>query len=495
MEQFFKPLHQGTRWAFVYGSYEGIEKFALDELQRVIQGYLPYVPEARAAEKESLEHKRNLILLGKPCENRKIDELVRKGLISIPAEPQGYAIACFDSPWSKGKRLIVVAGNDSQGVLYGVEDLNARILTAQVTPDDPAKMRGAFDGIHDFNISEHPLIQNRGIWTWGYVVYDYRRFIDNMARLKLNMLTMWNDCPPINCREIIEYAHSRGVKIILGFHWGWGLTGIDITSQEDRNHIKDIVLRNYGQNYRGLGIDGIYFQTLTEHHDEKIKGKSVAASACELVNDISSSLFEEEPDLYIQFGIHATSIGDKYPDLKPLDPRITIVWEDAGSIPYAYEPVAGYSPANHLPKGVDSPQATLEYSKKLAAVRGKAEFAMVAKGWITLRWGAEFEHHGPFILGERDAAFVRNRLRERQPRWDKVNNLWLNNYPLACRFYREILNCSPAGMTVSGLVEDGMFEEAIQLSVALFAQTIWNPHRDEQEIVQLAMSPYYRMSR
>ena len=46
--------------------------------------------------------------------------------------------------------------------------------------------------------SAAPALENRGLWTWGYVIYDYRRYLDNMARLKLNMLVVWNDCAPRN---------------------------------------------------------------------------------------------------------------------------------------------------------------------------------------------------------------------------------------------------------------------------------------------------------
>ena len=55
-----------------------------------------------------------------------------------------------------------------------------------------------------------------------------------------------------------------------------------------------------------------------------------------------------------------------------------------------------------------------------------------------------------------------------------------------------ILACRPARMTVTGLVEDGLFEETIQPSVAFFAETILNPRRSDAEILKLAMSPYYQ---
>ena len=43
-----------------------------------------------------------------------------------------------------------------------------------------------------------------------------------------------------------------------------------------------------------------------------------------------------------------------------------------------------------------------------------------------------------------------------------------------------------------GLVEDGMFEAAIQPSVAVFGQTLWNPDRSAEELIHLGHSPYYK---
>ena len=46
---------------------------------------------------------------------------------------------------------------------------------------------------------------------------------------------------------------------------------------------------------------------------------------------------------------------------------------------------------------------------------------------------------------------------------------------------------------VGALVISSLFEEQIQFSVALFAEMIWNPRRTDEDMVQLAASPYYRM--
>jgi hypothetical protein len=489
----YELRYKGARWDVLYGSRDGVERFALTELLRGVQDYLPYVVRVAPAGDGSGAADRHLILIGTAANNRQVAELVERRLVSLPDKPQSYALACIDSPWCAGRRVIAVAGRDARGVLYAAEDFNARILAAVVNCDNPTpeRLREAFDNLKGFNISEFPRVENRGIWTWGYVIYDYRRFIDNMAKLRMNTLIVWNDCPPLNCREVIEHAHSRGVRIILGFHWGWGKDELDLANSEHRRLIKDDVLERYKRDYRQLGMDGIYFQTLTEHNVTETGKRSTASLACEMVNDVAAALYEIDPGLYIQFGLHATSIRERYTDLKPLDPRVTIVWEDAGVLPYSGFPrITG-------PEGgwLNSQEETLAYSKKLATFREKAEFALVPKGWINLRWHEDFEHHGPFILGERDAAFICRRLEQRRPYWDRVNTRWLELYPHAAEFYRQMLDCRPPEMTAAALVEDGLFEAEIPISVALFAETIWNPCRTDAEMLQLATSPYYGNTR
>jgi hypothetical protein len=495
MEQ-YTPRHGGTRWSIAYGSYESVERFALQKLYEAVQSYFPYVVQVHPVSEYGSPSNEHTILVGTPEDNVLLRELVQGGQLSLPNRPQAFAIACMDSPWHPGYRLVAIVGSDPLGVLYGVQEFIAQVLSTQVAPEKPTalRLREAFDSMPDFALSDYPRIEHRGIWTWGYVIYDYRRFLDNMAGLKMNRLIMWNDCPPLNCHEILDYAHGRGIQVILGFPWGWGSQRLDLAHAADRKRIKEWVLAHYQENYADLDPDGIYFQTLTEHHKTEIEGRSVAAVVCEMVNEIAASLLALDPGLSIHFGLHATSIRDRYRDLEPLDPRITIVWEDAGTLPYTYTPVTKTT----IPE-VEAPFSTFEqtlvYSKKLARLREGCLFALVPKGWTCLDWQSEFEHHGPFLLGERTPGFVRERLRQRQPRWDQVNRLWLQHYPLAKRFYREMLGCSPAGMSVTALVEDGLLEERIQLSVALLAETIWNPERSDVDLLQRASSPYYRSPR
>ncbi len=39
----------------------------------------------------------------------------------------------------------------------------------------------------------------------------------------------------------------------------------------------------------------------------------------------------------------------------------------------------------------------------------------------------------------------------------------------------------------AGLVEDGLFEEKIQTSVALFAEMLWNPEQSDEELLRHAL--------
>ena len=309
-----------------------------------------------------------------------------------------------------------------------------------------------------------------------------------MARLKMNTLVVWNDIPPLNMPAVLDFAHARGINVIMGFPWGWGDYDLkDLLDPTTRAAIKAEVLRHYREHYRQLAIDGLYFQTCTEHYDRYLQGRSTAAITCEWVNEVAREFFAAEPELQIYFGLHATSIVERFIDYTALDPRVTIMWEDAGTLPYSY------GPALELAKSPWPGYAeTLAYSTQLVNFRAEnTHFALVPKGWMCLRWESEFEHHGPFILGERSAEFIHRRLEERQALWDQCNHRWLTLYPYAARFYREMLAQAPSRMTVAGLVEDALFEEHIQPSVALFAETLWNPARCDAELLQRALSAYY----
>ena len=69
----------------------------------------------------------------------------------------------------------------------------------------------------------------------------------------------------------------------------------------------------------------------------------------------------------------AISIGEHFPDLAGLDPRVSIAWEDAGAIPYCYDPVPSLTEIPwYMPPELNTAEKTLDYSRKLAALRDDA---------------------------------------------------------------------------------------------------------------------------
>lgn len=468
------------RWTILYGSYEGVEHYALLTLYRAISFYVPYVLPLRAAgdaDPKKLEH---VLLIGTTANNPHIAALLANGTIPAPPGAQGYTLWVGSAPWDAERRLTVIAGADATGVLYGVQEYLASFSDDCVPMDKPVKRRAFLTQLEDRALAEAPAAEYRGIWTWGYVIYDYRRFLDNMARLKMNMLTIWNSEAPQNLAEIADYAHQRGIQLIAGYNWGWGYNNLELSKAEDRAFIKKLALDVYHNEYAGQPIDGIYFQTLTEHTTQEMEGRSVAAWASDLVNDVADALYAENPSLSIQFGLHATSIRAHYTDLATLDPRMIITWEDAGALPFCYSP---------SPDFADGFEATLAYAKQLAAFRPGSLFAIVPKGWTSLRWDDEFAKHGPCLIGEREPDYLRERLYARQSEWNGVNAAWLRHYPLAARFYREVLAVNPRLLS-TGLVEDGMFEAKIQPGVSLLAEMLWNPNRPDDELLARALRPY-----
>jgi len=480
----FAERYPGSRWLLVYGNYAEPERVATNRAQACAQYYLPYLLEVAPAAEVTPDGDTHVMLVGTAKSNRWIAQTIDRGLVRAPEKAQGFTIACLDAPWGDGKRAIVICGADARGTLYGAEEFCARTLYGGLPNDGAEPRRDDFDKMADFTLTEAPAIDDRGIWTWGYVIYDYKWFLDNMVKLKMNMLTVWNRTVPLNMDRIIEYAHARGIRIIPGFHWGWGSDNrFDIANPADLPALKRDIIDTYQREYAGLDIDGIYFQTQTEHNELTRDGRTMAAIARDFVNYVAEGLYEIKPDLHIQFGLHATSIREHYTDFEALDPRVTITWEDAGMLPFSYYPTLGAE---------GEYEATLEYGKQLAQFRRDSGFAMVPKGWICLRWGREFEFHGPFILGERAPRGIHERLLDRSGYWEGQNQQWYRLFPYAARFYREMLEEKPKSTLVTGLVEDGLFEANIQPSVSLFAETLWNPHQSDHEILARAMRPYYR---
>lgn len=468
------PLRYGDkRWRVICEKYEGVYKFALDELLGVLQEYVPYTPVCLPGYENHDEPVSSIIVGTKDF--APLAQLADSGFYTPETAPQGYSMRVAAHPGHEGHMLAVIQGADGAGVLYGVMDFLNRYVynAARYAPHIYNGRKQLFlEDMPAFEKKSAPLTPNRGLWTWGHVIGDYKGYIDNMARWKMNTLIIWNDHAPLNAADVVRYAHERGVRIVWGYSWCWG-EKVDPTSREELAYWKKRVVDVYEREYAPLGGDGVYFQTFTETSDQDIGGRSIADMAVEWVNEMGGALLERHPGLWLQFGLHASSIRDRAGVMANIDPRITIVWEDAGAFPYSYDPWKQEGAAE-----------TRAYNRQLLALRGSAErFGTVLKGFSLINWVKEFEHQqGPYIMGTWSKAKLDAWARDKKFYFDFARSYWFEHADRLRDVVRDCAGAAPAECTLTALVEDSAWEVCQWQAVCLFAEILWNGDDTTEEI-------------
>ena len=472
------------RWILLTDRYEGLEKKAINMLFAEMAGHLPYVLSVRSTQSvtEGELANANIILVGRADGNELIVKCQKHELINLPQRSEGYAVYVGESVFGAENQMIVIAGFDTAGVLYGCMDFCNKYLGDVIYRGKNIWTDETFDqalnkALIPWQVSTAPTIRRRAIWTWGHVIYDYRGFFENMARLRLNEIVIWNDVAPLNAKDVVDYAHSLNIKVIWGFAWGWDTSCKNVLDQYDDQFVgkvKKQVLKTYEREYRNTGADGIYFQTVTEHNVAEIQGKPVAQLVTELVNEIAGTLLERKPDLHIQFGLHATSVKNKLEYIKNVDKRIYIVWEDCGSFPFEY-----------YADKTDDFESTLKFTENTLVLRGNDEkWGAVLKGMLKLDW-RKFEHFSaPYILGERTDGYIKQRQAQKDRIWKLQQASWLKNADYVRRIIEAVGKYGKEDAVVQGLVEDAMLENRIAFPVALLAEMLWSPEGDSGEMIE-----------
>lgn len=472
-----------TKFQIIYGENSGLEKMALRIVCETVNDYIKYTLPVKKAETvtDADLKKSNLILIGTPESNPVLKQLCENNYFSNGNEPEGYCIKVMKNPFAPELQMIIISGYDAHGALYGAMDFKAYYIPyAQNTNDHARYFRTLFadEPLQEYEVISAPSVKHRGIWTWGHVIYDYRNYIENMARLKMNTLIVWNDCVPINISDIIDHAHAYGISIYLGFSWGWNEArpGIerknDISDDAYLESLKNIIVDKYNTQYSTLGMDGIYFQSFTETNSDSANGVVIAERVVKLVNDTAQELFSQNPDLKLMFGLHATSVQEKLSYIKCTDNRIMIVWEDCGAFPFHYNP-----------SKIEDYDKTCSLTEKIAVLRGENDnFGVVLKGLTCLDWSS-FEHQkGEFLMGCHSREFIRKRTEEKVPLWNHVNTYWLQNADYAYKIIKQMLSANKDCM-ITALVEDGMLEAQIPMSVALYAEMLWDCKKTVPELI------------
>ncbi len=392
---------------------------------------------------------------------------------------ESYTVFVGDSAFGGGQMIVIIGGSE-RGVLCGCAEFCNRYCGDVLFRGCDIWREDIFDSplsgrIPGWSVSGSPAIKTRAVWTWGHVIYDYRRFFRNMAKLRLNEIVIWNDRAPVNADAVAEYAHSFGIKVIWGFAWGWTAScrkffdGLDAGRLK---RLKDSIIGTYENEYAGIAGDGIYFQSFTEFRGSGEYGARVAETVTSLVNETAEELFKRRPDLHIQFGLHATSVRDHAEILAKVDPRIYIVWEDCGAFPFDYDP-----------SKTDGAAETGAFVEKLLKLRGDGErFGAVFKGMLKLDWTRFIHAEKPLVIGEASEEYIARRRIMKDRIWKIIQADWMKNAEYA-RKTAAMISHGGGEPIVEALIEDSMLESGIRFPAALFAELLWDPDRDVGEIV------------
>lgn len=455
--------------AIVYGSYTGVTVKAVELLTEILLDSTGEYPACiSAAEFERKENVR-YIFVGTKENNDLISQMSELTF----SEAEEYVIRVQDDE-------VLIEGADEGGMLYGCVDFYCKyVMLQENTHISPGYFRNLFaDRLPDFTYRSHPDVKDRGIWTWGHVIYNYKSFIDNMVKCKMNTLIVWDDFVPVNAAEMVRYAHLCNVKVIWGYSWLWDTSFGGITREVIEESI-DKIADLYEEKYAHLGGDGIYFQSFTELGTDTLNGMLIAEAVTDFVNRVSGMILDRHPDLEIQFGLHATSVREKLEYISKVDPRVRITWEDCGAFPFHYVP--------EFPKGFEDFEGTLAFAAKLTNLRTadgvQERFGVVLKGFTCLDW-RYFEHQqGRFVLGVSSEQMQEKNVRRKEKIWKYVQAHWLSNADKAFEVIRCMQKSTGGELCITALVEDGMFENRLYFPVALYAEMLWDSQGELKQMM------------
>ena len=478
-----------TAWEIIYSRYEGMQAKALQLLSaevgyRVLRDpgvYTLYV--LPCYRESSVLPEKCAIIIGRREESPLLQQYIKAE--EVPED--GYCIRVMKNPKDELYNWVLIAGADDTAVFYGAVDfLDHYLVQHSFYPNNN-------DETLEFTLpdSTHisaPKTKRRTIFTWGHPINDYRQFMRNMARMKLNEVVIWNDFCPVNAKEITEYAHEWGIRVIWGFAWGWSAGQCRVATLDDSylEEVKQSVLERFEREYAHLNVDGIYFQSFTERSDSKVGERSIAEAVVQLVNDTADALLQKYPDLTIQFGLHATSVRTEPEVIARTDPRVEIIWEDHDAFPTCYEPDSRAS------REEGAFERTMEFIRTIYTMRPGAKVGLLYKGYCTLDWRRFAYQRGPFLLGEGHSRLSAIDTAMRYQRWKYLSGQWMQYGGMAQKMTQLIHEMDPEGKMALGMA--GMFDDGIWFPEAVTSRMLWDSDGTyEQTMREVAAWPCLRM--
>ena len=389
---------KGGTWKVVYSSAEGPEGRALEVLTErygthfLREGYTTtalVLPLERDGG-EKVKSKRDVIVIGRPCENATLRKLL--GDAAIPKG--GYLIRTFHKD---GRNFVLLAGDTPESVLWATFDfldVTGREIERQWI-DGVSKCVGQSqryalslfraDKLPEFTYRTAPETPIRSVFSWGQVVDDCRNTFRALARARFNRIILWNDQYVVNHADVVREAHSWGVEVYWGFSWGWTLSGTK-DGHVDLGALADGIVDEWRSKWKSMGGDGIYFQSFTETANTTIGGKSIPEAVVSLVNGVASRIRGESPGIDIVFGLHSNSMRKEgaASAIAKTDPSLEILWENCGGFPY-WEADGSRSDAN------------VAFTDTILSLTPRV--GLVWKAQLRMDWKNYVAPAGPFLLG------------------------------------------------------------------------------------------------
>ena len=475
-------------WTVVYGRLEGCEMRAVelltselgDLLLREPGRYATHVQPCRCAD-ESESVTGNVFVVGTPASNTVLAKYLKPG--DLPEG--GYLVRYVPE---ETRDVIIMAGSTPAATIWAVSDFCMDGLSALrpdrgngiffyrdifANPTTFASGRRIYEhpnGRISYESRRRPQTKVRSLFTWAHPMDDFREFFRNMARLKLNRVYLWNDYPPLNAKEIVDWANSWGIEVFWGFPWGWDNgDALRRNAKSDMSAMRDAVLVDWRKNWRDLPGDGIYFQTFTETNPELIGDESIAARAVRFVNEVAGRMFDEKPSQRIVFGLHATSVRNEMATIAKTDPRLEILWEDPPQFPYS----------------INFPPSMMDEKKDFALVDEiiadtKHPVGIVWKSQLLQDWCYWRHQAGPYLLGVVSRRTYEADKVLHDQLWKNYTANWIEKAPVA---YREAKRVHAVGPDVE-MNSAVQFNGPIRFPTAFMAELFFSTEEPMETILK-----------
>ena len=170
-----------------------LHRFVSEEIQRYVEllsgGRLPIVTEPEGAPGGAL------ILVGGPRANEAVRGLVERGAVDLGGltADAAYLLRSVDLDH---RGCVVAAGRDDAGTMYAAYELLERLGVVFQLTGDVVPARKATLELPELDVAAAPARKFRGVhvwhaYSWHMGMEDYRRLVDQLARMKMNVLQFY----------------------------------------------------------------------------------------------------------------------------------------------------------------------------------------------------------------------------------------------------------------------------------------------------------------